>query len=167
MNNAYNQIHSAFNGYESISEAEITADFNSQSSEGSDDDFDTCFVPNRVDDVPPVAMQDGLDDDDWTDDDWTDDRQPAQTLLEDDPLDASAQRHQHSQLVKGLLLTLIDEHQSVTAADICGREQWDCFSDDEKYRAEYLIAELISELRLPLMADSDQSYPAPRRYFFI
>lgn len=157
MNNVHTHTHThrPCNDHESISEAEVIADFDGEVSNGFDDDFDTGFVPNRVDHVPHVAMQGGLDDDDWTGDGLT-----VKNLPEDDPFDESAQRHQHEQLVKGLLLTFINnKRRSVTAADICGANKWDWFTDDEKYRAEYLIAELIEELKLPLIADSKQSYP--------
>lgn len=164
MNNAHTHTHThrPCNDHESINEAEVITDFDGEVSNGFDDDFDTGFVPNRVDHVPHVAMQGGVDDDDWTGDGLT-----VENLPEDDPFDESAQGHQHAQLVKGLLLRFIDEHQRVTAADICGPKHWNRFTENEKYAAEYLIAEMIEELQLPLQADSTQSYPAPRRYSFI
>lgn len=50
---------------------------------------------------------------------------------------------------------------------ICGPDAWNAFTDDEKYKAEYPIFELIAKLNLPLFPRHYWFYPAPRQYAFM
>lgn len=73
----------------------------------------------------------------------------------------------HGEHIKALLLNFVDRNSSFSAEQICGPDAWTAFTDDEKYKAEYLIFELISKLNLPLIPRHDHPYPAPRRYAFM
>lgn len=135
-----NSTNRATNGHTLPTEAEIIADFDRQS-----DDFDYEYAGNHAMTPDPVFE------------------------LASDPFEEGNRETEraHSELIKTLLLSFVDRNRSFSAEQICGPYAWNAFTDDEKYKAEYLISELITKLKLPLFPNHDHSYPAPRRYSFM
>lgn len=122
------------------------------------------------------SKSDFLDDFDRQSDDFDDEYAGNQPMTPDpvfelasDPFEEGNREAErsHSELIKTLLLSFVDRNRSFSAEQICGPHAWNAFTDDEKYKAEYLISELITKLKLPLFPNHDHSYPAPRRYSFM
>lgn len=135
-----NNTNRATNGHTLPTEAEIIADFDRQS-----DDLDYEYATNQPMTPDPVF--------EFASDPFEEGNREAERA--------------HRELIKALLLSFVARNDSFSAEQICGPEAWNAFTDDEKYKAEYLISELITKLKLPLFPRHDQSYPAPRQYSFM
>jgi hypothetical protein len=164
MNEAHNPVSSSLSIDDWAFQSQIIADFNGVSFRTP---WDTVEQPSD-----PVAhpQQDGF----GANNDWDGFTEPRSHTLPPPPPRQGrfatadhTEKRKHKKLVEQLLLEFVAHHHYVTAAVICGREQWARFTNDEKDCAEQLIAELISELGLPLKPDSQQACPAPRKYSFI
>ncbi len=84
----------------------------------------------------------------------------------EDMKDMMSSEANHKAHLKDLLYAFAFLDRSFTAADICGKDWWDNFTDDEKRSAEYWIGIYITDMDFPLSLEDGSSYPEPRRYRF-
>lgn len=140
MNTPVTAIHSTQHDYRMPTEDEIMSDFDPQSS-----DFGSEYA--RSESLAPEWLVEEVSD-------------PFEEVRLEEA-------HNHTQRIQTLLLDFVARNRSFSVEQICGPSAWSTFTDDEKYQAEYLIAQLITELNLPLQPNHSPSYPAPRRYSFM